>query len=196
MGSVLALAENNFALFKSILDDNQTVEHVLFAGGSPCQGFSRASSNPRGVGDDRSALIWVLLSLPKAAAAHLGSKAEVAAVFENVVTYATNIQDNIAKLLGVEPQVVNASLCAACDRDRNFWSSYPSVPTPGFGSVEPEISKVLKQGGILGIGGRHLEGKVFDLPQAFPARDSFGERRQVLEVPLPQLHRAGARLPA
>ena len=61
-GSVLPLTENNFALFKSILDDNRSIEHVLFAGGSPCQGFSRASSNPKGVGDDRSALTWVFPS--------------------------------------------------------------------------------------------------------------------------------------
>ena len=71
-GSVFALTENNFALLKSILSGHGTVEHVLFAGGSPCQGFSRASSNPRGVGDDRSALIWVFHALPKAATDHLG----------------------------------------------------------------------------------------------------------------------------
>ena len=145
-GSVLAVAENNFALLKSILDDDKTVEHVLFVGGSPCQGFSRASSNPRGVGDDRSALIWVFQALPKAAAAHLGGRVEVAVVFENVVMYAIDILDSIAKLFGVGPQVANADLWAACDRERKFWSSYPSSPIPRFGSVEPEISKVLKQG--------------------------------------------------
>ena len=106
------------------------MEHVLFAGGSPWQGFSRASSNPRGVGDDRSALIWVFHALPKAAADHLGGKAKVAVVLENVVMHATDIQDNITKLLGISPQVANANLWAACDRDRNFWSSYASAPTP------------------------------------------------------------------
>ena len=79
-GSVLALTENNCALLRSILDENRTVEHVLFAGGSPCQGFSRASSNPKGVGDERSALIWVFHALPNAAEKHLGNKATVAVV--------------------------------------------------------------------------------------------------------------------
>ena len=60
-------------------------------------------------------------------------------VLENVVMHAMDIQDNITKLLGVKPQVANANLWAACDRDRNFWSSHPSVPTPRFGAVEPEI---------------------------------------------------------
>ena len=145
-GSVLALADNDFALLKSILDQHKTVEHVLFAGGSPCQGFSRASSNPKGVGDDRSALIWVFHALPKTAASHLGDKATVAVILENVVMHATEIQDNITKLLGITPQVANANLWAASDRDRNFWSSYPSAPIPSFGSIAPDISKVLKPG--------------------------------------------------
>ena len=145
-GSVLALAENDFALLKSILDENKTVEHVLFAGGSPCQGFSRASSNPKGVGDERSALIWVFHALPRETAKHLGDKATVAVVLENVVMYATEIQNNISKLLGLQPQVANANLWTACDRDRNFWSSYPTTPTPRFGSIEPDISSVLRKG--------------------------------------------------
>ena len=145
-GSVLAQTDNDFALLNSILNEHGTVEHVLFAGGSPCQGFSRASPNPRGVGDDRSALIWVFHALPKAAATHLDGKATVAVVLESVVMHATDIQDNIAKLLGISPQVANANLWAACDRDRDFWSSYASGPTPKFGSINPEVSKVLKPG--------------------------------------------------
>jgi site-specific DNA-cytosine methylase len=145
-GSVLALAENNFALLKSILDAHNTVEHVLFAGGSPCQGFSRASSNPKGVGDERSALIWVFHALPRAASEHLGRKASVAVVLENVVMYATEIRDNISRLFGLQPQVTNANIWAACDRDRNFWSSYPSAPAPKFGSNEPELTEVLREG--------------------------------------------------
>ena len=98
------------------------------------------------MGDDRSALIWVFHALPKAAVDHFGSKAEVAVVLENVVMHATDVQDTTAKLLGISPQVANANLWAACDRERNFWSSYAPAPTPKFGSIEPEISKVLKPG--------------------------------------------------
>ena len=49
--------------------------------------------------------------------------------------YAKDIQDNFTKLLCVTPQVANANLWGACDRDRNSWSSYPSVPLPRLGSV-------------------------------------------------------------
>ena len=41
-------------------------------------------------------------------------------VLGNVVMYAIGTQANITKFLGMEPQVANANLWAACDRGRNF----------------------------------------------------------------------------
>ena len=145
-GSVLALTERGFGLLFSILDEYKEVEHVLFAGGSPCQGFSRANPHPRGVGDPRSALIWVFHALPVMASRHLGDRATVAIVLENVVMDSSEIPKNISGLVGVRPQVVNANLWSACDRDRNFWSSYPSLPLPMFNTGDLDVSKILKPG--------------------------------------------------
>ena len=54
-GSVLALVEDGGQLLRHILDSHPLATHVLFAGGSPCQGLSRAKSNAKGVYDERSA---------------------------------------------------------------------------------------------------------------------------------------------
>ena len=48
-GSVLALTDNDCRLLKATLDHHKEVTHVLFAGGSPCQGFSKATPR-RGLG--------------------------------------------------------------------------------------------------------------------------------------------------
>ena len=146
VGSVLALTDDKCRLLLSILDRHEKVTHVLFAGGSPCQGFSRANPNSKGVRDPRSALIWVFHALSSSALTHLKGKASVAVVLENVVMKDSSIEQNITKLLGTAPQVANANLWTACDRDRNFWSSYPSLPLPDFKKTSPDFDAILSQG--------------------------------------------------
>ena len=145
-GSVLALTDNNCRLLRTTLDHHKEVTHVLFAGGSPCQGFSRANPNSKGVRDPRSALIWVFHALPAAAMAHLGGRASVAVVLENVVMKNSSIEGNVSRLLGSTPQLANANLWTSCDRDRNFWSSYPSSPLPDSGGPQPDFDAVLFPG--------------------------------------------------
>ena len=119
---------------------------MLFAGGSPCQGFSKANPNSKGVRDPRSALSWVFHALSATALAHLRGRASVAAVLENIVMKSSAIEENIAKLLGTTPQIANANLWTVCDRDRNFWSSYPAFLLPGPGEVPPDFDAILSPG--------------------------------------------------
>ena len=130
-GSATSLADNDFRLLKSTLDSHKGISHVLFAGGSPCQGFSRANLGGKGVRDLRSAPIWVFHALPAAAMSHLGDRASVAVLLENVIMQEPAVTGKITKLLGTFPQRAYANLWTAGDRDRTFWSSYPESPLPG-----------------------------------------------------------------
>ena len=146
IGSVLALTEDGCRLLLTTLDRRKEVKHVLFAGGPPCQGFSRANPNSKGVRDPRSALIWVFHALSAAALAHFRKKASVAAVLENIVMKGSAIEKSISKLFGAAPQVANANFWTACDRDRNFWSSYPALPLPDQGGTSPDFDAILSKG--------------------------------------------------
>ena len=147
IGPVLALTDDGCHLFLATFDRHKEIKHVLFAGGSPCQGFSRANPNSKGVRDPRSALIWVFHALSAAALAHLKGKASVAVVFENVVVMRDSaIEKNISKLFGTAPQIANASFWIACDRDRNFWSSYPALPLPDPEGTPPDFDAILSPG--------------------------------------------------
>ena len=146
IGSVLALTDDKCRLLFTTLHRHKEVTHVLFAGGSPCQGFSRANPNSRGVRDSRSAFIWVFHTLSSAALTRLKGKASVAVVLENVVMKDSAIEKNISKLFGTAPQVANANLWTACDRDRNLWSSYPALPLPDMGRTSPDFDAILSRG--------------------------------------------------
>ncbi len=147
VGSVLALTDNGRKLLRDILREHPSIRHLLVTGGSPCQGFSRANPFPRGVSDERSALIWVFHAIASVAKDALAGKASVAVVLENVVMHKDcDVPSNISKLLGVQPQYPNSKLWAHCDRDRSYWSSYRAEPLPSGTSFQPDFSKILKKG--------------------------------------------------
>ena len=147
VGSVLALTDDGCALLGKILDEHPAISHLLIAGGSPCQGFSRANPNARGVADERSALIWVFHALACSAKTRLGERASVAVVLENVVMDdSCVIPKNISSLFGITPQLPNARLWAHCDRDRSYWSSYRSDPLPKADDFRADFSGILREG--------------------------------------------------
>jgi len=53
---------------------------------------------------------------------------------------------NISRMLGVSPQRADANLWAHCDRDRNYWSSYPAGPLPDSSGRRPDFSEVVRSG--------------------------------------------------
>ena len=147
VGSVLALTENDCQLLRDILSEHSSISHLLIAGGSPCQGFSRANPFPRGVSDERSALIWVFHAIACAARDLLLGKASVAVVLENVIMHKDcKVPSNISDLFGIQPQFPNSRLWAHCDRDRSYWSSYRADPLPPATEFQPDFSSVLKAG--------------------------------------------------
>ena len=147
VGSVLALTDNNCELLVRLIKEHPSITHLLVTGGSPCQGFSRANPFPRGVSDERSALIWVFHAIAHRSQRLLAGKASVAVVLENVVMHKDcKVPSNISSLLGVEPQLPNSKLWAHCDRDRTYWSSYRADPLPSDGDFRPDFSRILKKG--------------------------------------------------
>ena len=122
VGSVLALVESSFSLLKSTLASHPSLQHVLFAGGSPCQGFSRANPSARGVQDPRSSLIWVFHALASAARLFLPAHVSVALLIENVVL-PDSARGPIDRLLGLQPQLIDAAILCHASRPRLFWSS-------------------------------------------------------------------------
>ena len=89
----------------------------LIIGGSPCQGFSYASTDRLNFDDPRSKLffefVWLYYELkPKYF------------LLENV-RMKKECQDVISKYLGVEPIAINSSLVSAQNRHRLYWTNLP-----------------------------------------------------------------------
>ena len=94
----------------------------LIVGGSPCQGFSYASTNRLNFDDPRSKLyfefVWLYYELkPKYF------------LLENV-RMKQECQDVISKYLGVEPIAINSSLVSAQNRHRLYWTNLPFDKLP------------------------------------------------------------------
>ena len=135
VGSVLALVENAFALLQNILSRYPNLIHVLVAGGSPCQGFSLANPNAKGVKDPRSALIWVFHAIAWRLPGLLPRGATLALFLENVRMHAVT-RNSVSKLFGIEAREIDAELFGMCSRPRNFWNAYAvsDAPPPRTGS--------------------------------------------------------------
>ena len=94
----------------------------LIIGGSPCQGFSYASTDRLNFDDPRSKLffefVWLYYELkPKYF------------LLENV-RMKKECQDVISKYLGVEPIAINSSLVSAQNRHRLYWTNLPFDKLP------------------------------------------------------------------
>eukprot|EP00972_Heterocapsa_arctica_P047098 6949200-Heterocapsa_arctica.AAC.1 len=86
VGSVLALIDNDFQHLRDLLKKHSDgLTDVLVCGGSPCQGFSRASPGAKGLDDSRSSLVFVFHAIASFARSILPSNTSVAVIVENVV---------------------------------------------------------------------------------------------------------------
>ena len=94
----------------------------LLMGGSPCQSFSRASTNPKGFDDDRGQLFFEFVRLLK----ELKPKYFL---LENVRMKQED-QDIISMNLGIKPILINSALVSAQSRNRLYWTNIPNVTQP------------------------------------------------------------------
>jgi len=89
----------------------------LLIGGSPCQDFSRANKETKGLDGEKSGLFWEYVRLLK----------EVKPTYfllENV-RMKKEWQDIISEELGVQPVRINSSLVSGVLRDRFYWTNIP-----------------------------------------------------------------------
>jgi len=99
--------------------DLPTIE--LLIGGSPCQGFSLAGKQLN-FDDDRSKLFFEFIRLRD----ELKPKYWL---LENV-KMRKDIQDEISKLVGVEPIEINSALVSGQNRRRLYWTNIPDIKQP------------------------------------------------------------------
>lgn len=85
----------------------------LLIGGSPCQDLSIAGKR-KGLSGDRSGLFYEYVRILK-------ETKPAYFVLENVNSMSNASKDEISKVLGIEPIMVNASLVSAQNRKRLFW---------------------------------------------------------------------------
>jgi len=95
----------------------------LLIGGSPCQDLSVAKAKRQGLKGARSGLFYEYARLLK----ELKPKWFI---LENVASMPKEAREEISKVLGVEPIMINAALVSAQNRKRLFWTNIPGVTQP------------------------------------------------------------------
>jgi DNA (cytosine-5)-methyltransferase 3A len=100
----------------------------LLIGGSPCQDFSRANKNQKGLDGEKSNLFYEYTRLLK----ELKPKYFL---LENV-RMKKEWQDLISKELGVEPVRINSSLVSGVLRDRFYWTNIPIESLPNDANIK------------------------------------------------------------
>lgn len=95
----------------------------LLIGGSPCQGLSVGNHNGLGLMDDRSGLFYHYYRI-------LNELNPKYFFLENVPMRKQEWEDEITRLMGVEPIVVNSSSFSAQHRIRLYWTNIPFMDIP------------------------------------------------------------------
>ncbi|KAI9008262.1 S-adenosyl-L-methionine-dependent methyltransferase [Gaertneriomyces semiglobifer] len=123
----------NLGDVKSIAVD-QLPDFDFLIGGSPCQGFSNASSNRKNWEDERSTCFHDFVRVLKA-------KKPRWFLFENVVMD-EDVQRLISKELGVAPFKLNSNNFSAQNRKRLYWCNW-FVPVPNL-KPTPLIDSIIE----------------------------------------------------
>ena len=139
-GSVLWLVEDECRGTRLLLRRFPNLRRVLVAGGSPCVGFSRANTVPRGIDDPESRKLWIFPVLLHHFFLHTP---DVFFVLENV-QMAPAQEDTISATLGCSPFHLDAASFCPCSRPRLLWTNLPVSPPPPPLTLQP--SSVLDPG--------------------------------------------------
>lgn len=108
----------------------------LLIGGSPCQGFSQASSDPKGLKDPRSKLFWEYVRIKNECKPKWW-------LLENVRMDKYSM-DVISEALDVEPTLICSSKFLPQLRKRLYWTNIPIPPLPQ--SRELDLCDILTDG--------------------------------------------------
>ena len=95
----------------------------LLIGGSPCQDLSVAKQNRQGLKGQRSGLFWHYVRLFRTTKPRWF-------LLENVASMSQADRDQITKILGVEPILINSALVSAQQRNRLYWTNISGVTQP------------------------------------------------------------------
>lgn len=95
----------------------------LLIGGSPCQDLSIAKQNRQGLQGDKSSLFFYYVKA-------LQEIKPKYFLLENNYSMPTEAKDEITKILGVEPIMINSNLVSAQLRKRLYWTNIPNIEQP------------------------------------------------------------------
>lgn len=87
-------------------------------GGSPCQDLSIAKAGGKGLNGEKSGLFFEYIRL-------LQEVKPRYFLLENVASMKKADRDEITRIIGVEPIMINSSLVSAQNRKRLYWTNIP-----------------------------------------------------------------------
>ncbi len=104
--------------------DGKNLPHIdLLIGGSPCQDLSSLRKDRKGLGGEKSSLLFEALRL-------LEEVNPKYFLFENVGSMSKSDKKQFDKLLGVDGIPINSHLITAQNRNRIYWTNIPNVIAP------------------------------------------------------------------
>jgi DNA (cytosine-5)-methyltransferase 3A len=95
----------------------------LLIGGSPCQDLSIAKANREGLNGARSGLFFKYIEA-------LQTIKPKYFLLENNYSMPKEAQEQITKIIGVEPILINSALVSAQLRKRLYWTNIPNISQP------------------------------------------------------------------
>lgn len=95
----------------------------LLIGGSPCQDLSLSKKDRQGLKGEKSKLFYIYVSVLKLVKPKYF-------LLENVASMPKEAKEEITKILGVEPILINSALVSAQQRKRLYWTNIPGIKQP------------------------------------------------------------------
>lgn len=99
----------------------------LLIGGSPCQDLSTAKANGQGLAGEKSGLFFEYVRVLEEARK---INPDIYFLLENVASMKKADRDEITRIMGVEPILINSALVSAQNRKRLYWTNIPGVQQP------------------------------------------------------------------
>jgi DNA (cytosine-5)-methyltransferase 3A len=119
--------------------DTTTLPKIdLLIGGSPCQNMSTLG-NRKGLKGEKSCLFYEYYRV-------LQESKPKYFLLENNANMPKKDREEITKLLGVEPIMINSSLVSAQNRKRLYWTNIPNVQLPEDKNIELQDVILAKHG--------------------------------------------------